>query len=268
MDAKLLLHQHRGLPALRVGWNMTQKVRNPLVIVAVVAKPKDNVGAAMEGILTETKMTVYKDNWFDRIAINHLSQSIQATTGIRNEKEGYDSLIEAAAAVSLNFNPIQQQELVLQSLQKAFPKPILSMIRTLLPTSKFTREYFATFTTFFFSWLVGPCEVTLSNYHVDFEKLEKAFSLKIFHVKESEHQGKLEKNVVHIKKCRFLEGTNCVGMCTNLCKMPSQRFIKDSFGIPVSMAKQSKSTALIVPAYETECVEKGDTKVQRSEPME
>ncbi|XXG68225.1 hypothetical protein AAC387_Pa06g1363 [Persea americana] len=212
MDAKLLLHQHRGLPALRVGRNMTQKVRNPPVIVAVVAKPKDNVGAAMEGILSETKMTVYKDNWFDRIAINHLSQSIQATTGIRNEKEGYDSLIEAAAAVSLNFNPIQQQELVLQSLQKAFPKPILSMIRTLLPTSKFTREYFATFTTFFFSWLVGPCEV-----------------------KESEHQGKIEKNVVHIKKCRFLEGTNCVGMCTNLCKMPSQRFIKDSFGIPVSM---------------------------------
>lgn len=35
--------------------------------------------------------------------------------------------------------------------------------------------------------------------------------------------------------CRFLEETNCVGMCTNLCKMPSQVFIKDSFGMPVNM---------------------------------
>lgn len=25
---------------------------------------------------------VYKDNWFDHLAINHISQSIQATTGI------------------------------------------------------------------------------------------------------------------------------------------------------------------------------------------
>lgn len=35
--------------------------------------------------------------------------------------------------------------------------------------------------------------------------------------------------------CRFLEETNCVGMCTNLCKMPSQLFIKDTLGISVNM---------------------------------
>lgn len=34
---------------------------------------------------------------------------------------------------------------------------------------------------------------------------------------------------------RFLEETNCVGMCINLCKMPSQSFIKDSLGMPVNM---------------------------------
>jgi len=35
--------------------------------------------------------------------------------------------------------------------------------------------------------------------------------------------------------CRFLEETNCVGMCTNLCKMPSQLFIKDTLGMSVNM---------------------------------
>ncbi|XP_019704779.2 beta-carotene isomerase D27, chloroplastic [Elaeis guineensis] len=45
----------------------------------------------------------------------------------------------------------------------------------------------------------------------------------------------MEKNVVCIPKCRFLESTNCVGMCTNLCKIPTQRFIKDSLGMPINM---------------------------------
>uniref|UniRef100_M1BP64 DWARF27 n=1 Tax=Solanum tuberosum TaxID=4113 RepID=M1BP64_SOLTU len=82
----------------------------------------------------------------------------------------------------------------------------------LLPESKWAREYCAIFTTIFFPWLVGPCEV-----------------------KESEFNGRKENNVVHIKKCRFLEETNCVGMCTNLCKMPSQLFIKDTLGMSVNM---------------------------------
>lgn len=32
-------------------------------------------------------------------------------------------------------------------------------IRNLMPESKFTREFFAVFTTVFFRWLVGPSEV-------------------------------------------------------------------------------------------------------------
>lgn len=35
---------------------------------------------------------------------------------------------------------------------------------------------------------------------------------------------------------RFLESTNCVGMCTNLCKIPCQRFIQDSLGTAVYMS--------------------------------
>ncbi|CAA6658608.1 unnamed protein product [Spirodela intermedia] len=89
---------------------------------------------------------------------------------------------------------------------------LILQIRTLLPHSKFTRECFALFTIIFCSWLIGPCEV-----------------------KESSVDGRKEKNVVHIQKCRFLEGTNCVGMCLNLCKIPSQTYINDSLGVPVYM---------------------------------
>jgi hypothetical protein len=41
--------------------------------------------------------------------------------------------------------------------------------------------------------------------------------------------------------CRVLEQTNCVGICINLCKMPSQTFIKDSFGMPLNMVPSKYS---------------------------
>ncbi|KAJ7972729.1 beta-carotene isomerase D27, chloroplastic-like [Quillaja saponaria] len=207
MDIKVFSHIRCPVSTLP---RRSLRLQYPCVVAAVLTGP---AVPADQDITRETrKINVFNDSWFDRLAINHLSRSVQAATGLKNSKSGYESLVEASAVVSQNFNPTQQQQIVIQVLERAFPRPILTLIRTLLPQSKFTREYFATFTTMFFAWLIGPCEV-----------------------RESELNGRREKNVVHIKKCRFLEESNCVGMCTNLCKMPSQSFIKDSLGVPVNM---------------------------------
>ncbi|XP_062085148.1 beta-carotene isomerase D27, chloroplastic isoform X2 [Humulus lupulus] len=180
-------------------WRRRSSSSSSSIVVSVLTPPADNRIALTDGSSLrppEVSLGDYSDSWFDRIAINHLSQSVQAATGLRNSKSGYDSLVEAATAASKSFGPSKQRELVIQALEKAFPRPILSLIKTLLPQSKFAREYFAVFTTLFFAWLVGPCEV-----------------------RESEINGRREKNVVHINKCRFLEKTNCVGLCSNLCKI-------------------------------------------------
>ncbi|XP_057438613.1 beta-carotene isomerase D27, chloroplastic [Lotus japonicus] len=185
-------------------------------VVAVLRNPLSDIAGAARKTIGESdspmKTNIYKDNWFDRLAINHLSKSVQEATGVINHKSGYEGLVEAANVAKHKFSPVQQQEVVIQALDKAFPKPILDLIKTLLPPSKFAREYYAVFTTLFFAWLVGPSEV-----------------------RESEVNGRREKNVVYVKKCRFLEATNCVGMCTNICKMPSQSFIKDSLGMSFNM---------------------------------
>ncbi|XP_058737991.1 beta-carotene isomerase D27, chloroplastic-like [Vicia villosa] len=156
--------------------------------------------------------TVYKDSWFDLVAINHLSKSVQAATGIRNNESGYESLVEAAIMAKQKFNSIEQQEVIIQALNRLFPESVFLLIRKLLPPCKFTREHFAIFTTLFFTWLLGPSEV-----------------------RESEINGRREKNAVYVKKCRFLEETNCAGMCINLCKIPTQSFIKNALGMPVNM---------------------------------
>ncbi|MED6173745.1 Beta-carotene isomerase d27, chloroplastic, partial [Stylosanthes scabra] len=209
MDGKMMMMAQHGNNSLTLTspyqWMMRfnkHKSKAPFV-VGVLTRPAENISQ---------ETNVYKDNWFDHLAINHLSKSVQASTGHCNNKSGYESLVEAAREAYKEFNSNQQKEVIIQALNRAFPRPILMLIRTILPPSTFAREYFAAFTTLFFAWLVGPSEV-----------------------RESEINGKIEKNVVHIKKCRFLEETNCVGMCINLCKMPSQSFIKDSFGMPVNM---------------------------------
>ncbi|GMI69337.1 hypothetical protein HRI_000603000 [Hibiscus trionum] len=174
-------------------------------------KPVDTEAASAIASASATT-SVHNDNWFDLLAINYLSESLQAATGLKSMSSGYESLVETTAMMSKRFNAKTQQKLVVKALDSAIPKLILDMIRTLLPQSQFTREYFAAFTTVFFAWLVGPSEV-----------------------RESEFDGRREKNVVYVKKCRFLEQSNCVGMCINLCKMPSQAFIKDSLGMSVNM---------------------------------
>ncbi|KFK42667.1 hypothetical protein AALP_AA1G024100 [Arabis alpina] len=156
-----------------------------------------------------------EDSFFSKIAINYLSKTIQDTAGMSSssiKSDGYDSLVDTASRVASNLNTKQQHELVLIALDRAFPTVILSLVKMLFPPSKLSRELFALTTTIFFAWLVGPSEVM-----------------------ETEVDGKKEKSVVFIEKCRFLEQTNCVGMCTHLCKIPSQIFIKDSLGMPIYM---------------------------------
>ncbi|XVE77838.1 hypothetical protein DITRI_Ditri13aG0095200 [Diplodiscus trichospermus] len=210
MEAKLLPHSRSpmAMASRRI------HKRGSSAVLAVLARPGENVARIAESKAFEVaqKTSVHNDNLFDLMAINHLSQSIQAVTGLKSRKSGYDGLVEAATMAWKKFNPSTQQELVIQTFHSAIPNIILNMIRRLLPQSQFTRECFAAFTTVFFAWLVGPSEV-----------------------RESELNGRQEKNVVHIKKCRFLEQSNCVGMCINLCKMPSQAFLKEALGMPVNM---------------------------------
>ncbi|XP_029129234.1 beta-carotene isomerase D27, chloroplastic isoform X2 [Cajanus cajan] len=166
---------NKGSPLCSTHLNpIKREPQHPSVVAMLRTTPSDHVTA-------KTKTNAYNDNLFDRLAINHLSKSVQAATGLSNNKSGFESLVEAATVAKHNFDPIQQQEVVIQALHKAFPKPILSFVR------------------------------------------------------ESEVNGRREKNIVYVKKCRFLEETNCVGMCINLCKMPSQKFIKDSLGMSVNM---------------------------------
>nr|CAB3491883.1 unnamed protein product [Digitaria exilis] len=118
--------------------------------------------------------------------------SMDVYAGLKNGKDGYEGLIEAALAISGLLSVDQQWKTVATALERAFPSYIL----------------------------------TMANQGDD-------ATFKIFSgVLRGLHQHILPLAGWSI----FLESTNCVGMCTNLCKIPCQNFIKDSLGTAVYMS--------------------------------
>ena len=73
------------------------------------------------------------------------------------------------------------------------------------------------------TWLMGECHVN------DIELPDGSIGKK---------QGVL------VKRCRFLEESNCASVCVNTCKIPTQNFFQQDMGLPLTMT----------PDYETgEC---------------
>ena len=89
MEAKFLFHGKNYVPSLSHKKH-TQKRLSRTPILAVLTTQPSNVSGLSERLSPKpadynltglTTKTVYNDSWFDRLAINHLSQSVQAATG-------------------------------------------------------------------------------------------------------------------------------------------------------------------------------------------
>ncbi|CAL9146999.1 unnamed protein product [Musa hybrid cultivar] len=231
------IHHHgglRSLPGSRRPQGMelgqqrppSRNLRRSVVVMRVTTDERVVAAAAPRD------KTVYKDNWFERLAIHHLSSAIEATTGMTNKKEGYESLVAAAIMISKKFDTKAQQGLVIRSLQEAFPSAILTMAN---------KDFTSTFNIF---------KRVLCSFHYHVLPLAD-WPLRDWKSRNLKSRGNQRKmwftspnadfvilNLFKKKNflpCRFLENTNCVGMCTNLCKIPSQKFIQDSLGMPVYM---------------------------------
>lgn len=49
---------------------------------------------------------------------------------------------------------------------------------------------------------------------------------------------------------RYLENSGCVGMCVNMCKIPTQDFFTNEFGLPLtmmpSMSPHSRAAQIVI----------------------
>lgn len=169
--------------------------------------------------------TKYNDGLFEKVfmtlfarKMEHFSSSSSSSSsGLNKKKKGwfeydYDSFVDASKKVMQGRSRIQQQQVVREVLLSMLPPGAPAQFRKLFPPTKWAAEFNAALTVPFFHWLVGPSEVI-----------------------EVEVNGEKQRSGVLIKKCRYLENSGCVGMCVNMCKIPTQDFFTNEFGLPLTM---------------------------------
>ena len=166
---------------------------------------------------TDGIKTIYNDTLLDRVFIWLFSRKMANALGKRIRQKGYDGFVDLSQQIMQGRNAQEQQALVAVVLKSLVPAPVLWLIRTMFSPTRLVCELNAWFATVLFEWLVGPCEVT-----------EVTVTGPNGHTQQ-------QTSGVHIQKCRYLEQSRCVGMCINMCKLPTQKFFTQDFGIPLTM---------------------------------
>ncbi len=159
----------------------------------------------------------YHDNWIDRLFIWLFSRKISQALGKSTTVGGYGGFVDLSQQVMQGRTAAQQQVLIAEVLQSLVPAPVLWAIRTFSAPTRLVCVLNAWFATKMFVWLVGACEVAAAEVDLPDGTVRSQFS------------------AVQIKKCRYLVESGCVGTCVNLCKVPTQTFFTEKFGIPLTM---------------------------------
>ena len=145
------------------------------------------------------------------MALALFRQLVQREIGYVSPKAGYDGLIEEARYYQ--FKPgvtaEDQQAMVKRCLETIAGPLVPPVYRTFMAPWFWAPFLTAFFTPPFFKFLVGP-----NRYDV-------------------RDDGK--PGGVYAERCRFLEETNCKGLCLNLCKLPTQQFFKETLGLDMTM---------------------------------
>lgn len=167
--------------------------------------------------------TKYNDGFFEKAFMTLFARKMEkyaAATAANNstkKKKGwvvydYESFVEVSKRVMVGRSRLQLQQVVGEVLLSMLPPGAPAQFRKLFPPTKWAAEFNAALTVPFFHWLVGPSEVV-----------------------EVEVDGVKQRSGVHIKKCRYLENSGCAGMCVTMCKIPTQDFFTNEFGLPLTM---------------------------------
>lgn len=161
-------------------------------------------------------MEEYNDTWFDSFMIKYFGKRMSDQLGGMPWQRNFDGFVALSKEMMRGRNSLQQQQTVAGVLESLLPPDAPATFRKWFPFSKWTAETNALITIIGFKWLVGPMELKQI---------------------EVEHDGRKQtwNSGVQIKKCRYLEQSACVGVCTNLCKLPTQDFFTNTFGLPLTM---------------------------------
>ncbi|KAI8472878.1 MAG: hypothetical protein J3K34DRAFT_412763 [Monoraphidium minutum] len=163
--------------------------------------------------------TTYYDNAIDKFFIKLYSQKMaDQLDGVPVPADAdYEDFVRISREIMRGRGSAEQREVVREVLRTLMPREAPGAFRRLFPPTQWSAEFNALIASMAFFWLVGESELREADVEVGAGEVRR------------------QRSVVHIKKCRYLEASGCVGMCTNMCKIPTQAFFTEEFGLPLTM---------------------------------
>ncbi|KAL3761463.1 hypothetical protein ACHAW5_001393 [Stephanodiscus triporus] len=149
--------------------------------------------------------------------LNRPSNSIRIDDSKR-ELDDFEGIIELTSNMNSRYNNRTQiQEIAREVLVSLFPPFILHLYPSWFarPFPVSSARMCAWATVVGGTWLMGECEVN--------------------DVPEMGIDGGRDLGVL-VKRCRFLEESQCASICVNSCKIPTQNFFRHNMGLPLTMS--------------------------------
>ena len=187
--------------------------------------------------------TTYANGFLDTLAISLFNAKLASVVvdGDDNEENnavGYARLVRLANRVSRGRDVEAQRDVVTRALLGIIPYPIRVLFKKIIKPADWVDVMNAVVTREAFAWLVGPCEIV-----------------------PREGDGVMAS--VKLRKCRYLEECGCTASCTNFCKVPTQRFFKEAFGVDARLDPNHEDGSCMMtfgvapavndPAFEAPC---------------
>lgn len=117
---------------------------------------------------------------------------------------------------------IDELQRVSTQTMKALAGPIPLIHRTFFKDNEYSPALLALFAKYFLPFLVGNMYLTTTHRENEIAHNNNGI---VF----GSGGGLL------VERCRVLEGSNCKGICSKMCKVPTERFFFEEWGMPLSM---------------------------------
>lgn len=136
---------------------------------------------------------------------------LRQQSGCRDAAPGFDGMLAELRQYQRTHTPAEQADCS-GRIMGALGGPLPAAFRALAARRSWAPAALAFFTTLFLPFLVGPMTLT-----------------------QRQH-GDGRAGGVLVQRCRVLEESGCKGLCTHMCKLPTERMFAERWGLPLHMA--------------------------------
>ncbi|WP_298977152.1 beta-carotene isomerase domain-containing protein [uncultured Thermosynechococcus sp.] len=164
-------------------------------------------------------------NWLEQWCLARLIRAIANVLGVRARRFDYVGFIEITRQLKQGRSPAQQQAIVAKVFDLLIPPTVSALIRRFVRPTRWVCEGNAWFATRLTGWLVGASD----RYWVEVLLPNKS--------------RQWQQSGVRIQKCRYLAEGQCMALCVNLCKKPTEQFFRQQLGLPLTMTPNFRDSS-------------------------